>query len=169
MKKIAHLIVNKDASLKAISKEIFKLQALISETRINTLSKDYSDLCERFQEREPLNCNILSRGLFNKETSMNQEFVQWSETPSKEALTRDGKIRDECELNWPTDYLEVSEDRFKTLVREIQNSFKNGKGAQICPLWSTIATQHYKNVLIVMPLYLNGHLDQLIQDLKNKE
>ena len=168
MKKIAHLIVNKDASLKAISKEIFKLQAIIADTRTSTLSQDYYKLCEKFEkarQNNAFNC----QGLYHKETALNQEFIEWSQTPSREALAPDGAIRDGCELNWPTDYLEVSGDRFKTLVHEIQECFKNGKGAQVCPVWSTIAAQHYKNVLIVMPLYLNGHLDQLIQDLKNKE
>lgn len=172
MKKIAHLIVNKDASLKEISKEIFKLQAIISDTRMSTLSEDYCRLCERFEkarENNAFNCKVLCQSLYHKETDMNQEFIEWSQTPSREALTYDGAVRDEDELNWPTDYLEVSEDRFKALVHEIQECFKNGKGAQVCPKWSLIATQHHKNVLIVMPLYLNGHLDQLIQDLKNKE
>lgn len=169
MKKIVHLIVNKDASMKDVSKQLLKLQAMICDARVASLYEDYSKLCQKIEDCElPANKSALTKKLVNKQTTMNHEFVEWSKTTSCEALTPDGQIRDECNMTYPVDYLETDSANFDRIVKEIQSSFKNGQGANVCPKWAEQSLRHHKNVLIVMPLYLNGHLDRIIQEIKSK-
>ena len=157
MKKIAYLIVNKSASIKAIGKEIFKLNAIISNTRVGGMVDNYNKLILKLSKDQPVtNTNLLSEmsETLSENTLTNKDFDLWTETPSKESYGTDGQLRDECELAWPLSYHEFEQKEFDQKTTKIIDSLNQGKNLF-----------KYKNVLLSLPINLNGNTDYRINEI----
>ena len=151
MKKISYLIVNKDANTKAISKEIFKLNVIIANSRISNLVNEYDRLVEKVNNGESREIQKdMMRFCDPVKNEVNVDFEEWTRTQSSQSIGADGQLRDECALAWPLSYHELSEEEFSR------------KTAQIMKLNCENKFFTYKNVLLTLPINLNGNLDALV-------
>ena len=142
--KIAYLIVNKDANLKAVSKEIFKLSALIGSARVEEFKKAY-------QKCSPHTEHLV----------LEQDFHHWERGPSNTVKNQKGESRDECQLTLATEYVELNESDYNRVVKElieINQNFKDGPETGC-----KIKLKTYKNVILTPPIQNNGALDNLFQ------
>ena len=153
MKKISYLIVNKTANLKAVSKEIFKLNVIVGNKRVENLEQEYGALVQKvIKGHTQIQQNMMS---FYNTSELGASYVDWTNTPSSQSLDAQGVLRDECALAWPISYHELPEQKFAESVAKISN----------LGLKDTVFT--YKNVLLTLPVNLNGNTDVRISECLN--
>ena len=150
MKKISYLIVNKDASLKAISKEVFKLNVIIGNKRVQTLEQDFSSLVQKCIKNE----GRLQQSMadFYSPSEIGTSYTDWANTPSSQSLDGEGNLRDECALAWPIAYHEYTSQEFALVIDKITK----------LNLKDIVFT--YKNVLLTLPINMNGNTDSRISE-----
>lgn len=151
MKKIAYLIINKNASVKAVAKEVFKLNVIVANLRRENLSSAFL----RSQNQNP-SSRTIREAFPHTEVALNSDFEEWTNTPSKDAITN-GILRDECALNWPLDYVELDENEFEIKTKNIKKTLQKQEIVFM-----------YKNVLMTLPINLNGNTDTLIKNILEK-
>lgn len=149
--KIAYLIVNKDASLKAITKEIFKLKTIVGNNRLAKLTENYDRLvADCISGKSDPRGNMTDA---YAQDELTQRYEDWTQTPSHESRGFDGVLRDECALAWPIAYYELSEEDFRSKIEEVKKIDKD------------LVT--YNNVALTLPVNLRGNTDARLSEILN--
>lgn len=129
--KIVFLIVNKDKTRKQISKELVKLGSILGDMRVSVPLTD----------------------------PINENYLHWALTKSSDMLNEEtGHVIDECKLNYPLNYVELSDDQFKMVIERMQKQLVN---------FSPTMFVHYCNTIITKPFILTGLQYKVIKNILN--
>lgn len=116
--RVAIAIINKKASIKAISKELIKLSAMLGDIRMSTALSLVDKMATKEASRSEEDSHDEIKNAKGKEIirQLQLDHCLWAMTPSKNMVI-DGTLVDECTLNYPIEYFEVSNKEFEKIKK----------------------------------------------------
>lgn len=174
------MIVNKDASLKAVSKEIMKLNAVVADVRTSCASwqSTSKEVGQAIEQKLGVTGKVINTaigtlanmsGMAEKvrvaNEALTRDYSEWSFTGPKDILTKEGQQIDECTAldQYNTMYLEVNEAQMQNLIKKCEELV----GSSVD---DSKSVHFLKNVVFTKPIVpFNNLYEKILSWIKTQE